>query len=321
MLDLVRRRYLWFAISILTIIPGLISILVFGMNLGVDFSGGARWEIHIPSISQTRDGLENEINDVFTDSGIEGARTQLSQGTTNNQQFVIAFVRSKLVQSDSAERKAVETGLISKFGADTRIETLQTVGETVRGRSIRNAVVAIFIASLAIMGYLWAAFRGTPNPLRYGVCAIIAMLHDVLVVIGMASILGWLIGLEVDALFMTAVLTVISFSVHDTIVVFDRVRENLRRSSDDYERVVNRSIVQTLTRSINTQFTSFFTLTALLLFGGESIRSFVLILLLGLISGTYSSIFNAAQLLVVWENREWRNWFGRGKDKAKPAAA
>ncbi|KPL88823.1 protein translocase subunit SecF [Herpetosiphon geysericola] len=321
MLDLVRRRYLWFAISILTIIPGLISILVFGMNLGVDFSGGARWEIHIPSISQTRDGLENEINDVFTNSGIEGARTQLSQGTTNNQQFVIAFVRSKLVQSDSAERKAVETGLISKFGADTRIETLQTVGETVRGRSIRNAIVAIFIASLAIMGYLWAAFRGTPNPLRYGVCAIIAMLHDVLVVIGMASILGWLIGLEVDALFMTAVLTVISFSVHDTIVVFDRVRENLRRSSDDYERVVNRSIVQTLTRSINTQFTSFFTLTALLLFGGESIRSFVLILLLGLISGTYSSIFNAAQLLVVWENREWRNWFGRGKDKAKPAAA
>ncbi len=321
MLDLVRRRYLWFAISILTIIPGLISILVFGMNLGVDFSGGARWEIHIPSISQTRDGLENEINDVFTASGIEGARTQLSQGTTNNQQFVIAFVRSKLVQSDSAERKAVETGLISKFGADTRIETLQTVGETVRGRSIRNAIVAIFIASLAIMGYLWAAFRGTPNPIRYGVCAIIAMLHDVLVVIGMASILGWLIGLEVDALFMTAVLTVISFSVHDTIVVFDRVRENLRRSSDDYERVVNRSIVQTLTRSINTQFTSFFTLTALLLFGGESIRSFVLILLLGLISGTYSSIFNAAQLLVVWENREWRNWFGRGKDKAKPAAA
>ena len=120
---------------------------------------------------------------------------------------------------------------------------------------------------------------------------------------------------------MTAVLTVISFSVHDTIVVFDRVRENLRRSSDDYERVVNRSIVQTLTRSINTQFTSFFTLTALLLFGGESIRSFVLVLLLGLISGTYSSIFNAAQLLVVWENREWRNWFGRGKDKVKPATA
>ncbi|MCA0352893.1 MAG: protein translocase subunit SecF [Chloroflexi bacterium] len=321
MLDLVRRRYLWFAISILTIIPGLISMLVFGLNLGVDFSGGARWEIHIPSISETRDGLENDVNAVFAESGIEGARTQLSQGSTNNQQFVIAFVRSKSVQSDSAERKAVETGLTSKFGADTRIETVQTVGETVRGRSIRNAIVAVFIASLAIMGYLWAAFRGTPNPIRYGVCAIIAMLHDVLVVIGLASILGWLIGLEVDALFMTAVLTVISFSVHDTIVVFDRVRENVRRSSDDYERVVNRSIVQTLTRSINTQFTSFFTLTALLLFGGESIRSFVLILLLGLISGTYSSIFNAAQLLVVWENREWRNWFGRGKDKVKPATA
>ena len=140
------------------------------------------------------------------------------------------------------------------------------------------------------------------------------MLHDVLLVLGVASILGFCIGLEVDALFLTALLTVISFSVHDTIVVFDRIRENLiaRRSGETFEDIVNHSIVQTLPRSINTQLTSLFTLTALLLFGGASIRNFVLILLIGLISGTYSSIFNAAQMLVVWENREWRRWFGRG---------
>jgi preprotein translocase subunit SecF len=139
------------------------------------------------------------------------------------------------------------------------------------------------------------------------------MLHDVLVVLGVAAILCYFFGLEVDALFLTALLTIISFSVHDTIVVFDRVRENLlsRRAGESFDEIVNHSIVQTLPRSINTQLTSMFTLTALLLFGGASIRNFVLILLIGLISGTYSSIFNAAQLLVVWENQEWRNWFGR----------
>ena len=147
--------------------------------------------------------------------------------------------------------------------------------------------------------------------------------HDVLVVLGVAAILGYFGHLEVDALFLTALLTIISFSVHDTIVVFDRIRENLiaRRSGETFENIVNHSIVQTLPRSINTQLTSMFTLTALLLFGGASVRNFVLILLIGLISGTFSSIFNAAQLLVVWENREWRNWFGRGNRPSEQATA
>jgi preprotein translocase subunit SecF len=158
------------------------------------------------------------------------------------------------------------------------------------------------------------AFSKAPNPFRYGVCAVLAMLHDVLVVLGMAAILGHFIGLEVDAYFLTALLTIISFSVHDTIVVFDRIRENLmhRRAGEAFDDIINHSIVQTLPRSINTQLTSIFTLTALLLFGGVTIRNLVLVLLIGLISGTYSSIFNAAQLLVVWEHREWRNWFRRG---------
>ena len=134
-----------------------------------------------------------------------------------------------------------------------------------------------------------------------------------LVVLGVAAILGYFFGLEVDALFLTALLTIISFSVHDTIVVFDRIRENLihKRASETFDDVVNHSIVQTMPRSLNTQLTSVFTLSALLLFGGPTIRNFVVILLIGLLSGTFSSIFNAAQLLVVWEHAEWRNWFGR----------
>ena len=143
-----------------------------------------------------------------------------------------------------------------------------------------------------------------------------AMLHDVLVVLSVAAILGYFIGLEVDAYFLTALLTIISFSVHDTIVVFDRIRENQlrRRAGESFEDVVNHSIVQTLPRSLNTQLTSMFTMLALLLFGGASIQNLVIIMLVGLLSGTYSSIFNAAQLLVVWENREWRTWFRRSAE-------
>ncbi len=169
-------------------------------------------------------------------------------------------------------------------------------------------------ASLAILAYLWYAFRkvpnygqgGIPQALRFGLCAVIAMLHDVLVVLGVFAILGHLFGIEIDALFITAMLTVVGFSVHDTIVVFDRVRENLaRRIFPSYAQVVNHSLLQTLARSINTSLTVIFTLTALLLFGGGSIRNFVLALLIGIISGTYSSIFNASLLLVVWESG-WR---------------
>jgi preprotein translocase subunit SecF len=320
MLDLVRRRYLWLGISVATIIPGLIALMIWGLNLGIDFAGGTRWEVHIPSQSQPAAGLEAQMSELFVRNGLESPVTQTTQGETGGKPFAIASVRTKAVASDSPEKAAIEADLAKTFGADTRLESFQSVGETVRGAAVQKAILAVFLASLAILVYLWMAFRGTPNPLRYGVCAIIAMLHDVLVVIGLAAILGKVIGLEVDGLFLTALLTVISFSIHDTIVVFDRIRENLRRSSDSFEKVVNLSVVQTLTRSINTQFTSFFTLTALLLFGGASIRSFVLILLLGLISGTYSSIFNASQLLVIWQNREWENWFGRG-NKNKPAAA
>ncbi len=315
---IVRRRYLWFAISLLLIVPGLISLLLFGLRTGIDFAGGSRWEIQFPGKAPSQLNTE-EMSAVFAEQGLENALVQFSDTTFNGQPSTLASVRTQSLTSPETQQPQILSALQQRYG-DVQFEQVQSVGATVSQESTRSAVLAVIGASVVILIYLAIAFRRAPHPIRYGVCAILAMLHDVLLVVGMASILGYLFGLEVDALFLTALLTIISFSVHDTIVVFDRVRENLlnRRSNESFEQVVNRSIVQTLPRSINTQLTSMFTLTALLLFGGASIRNFVIILLIGLISGTFSSIFNAAQLLVVWENREWERWFGRGE---RPAAA
>jgi preprotein translocase subunit SecF len=194
----------------------------------------------------------------------------------------------------------------------------RSVGPTVGQELVGRAFWAIMIASAAILLYLTVVFRRVPNAFRYGVCAIIALLHDVLVVVGIFAILGLLFDVEIDALFITALLTVIGFSVHDTIVVFDRTRENItKRRFERFEDVVNYSLVQTLARSINTSITVLLTLFALYLFGGGSIHNFVLALLIGILSGTFSSIFTASMLLVVWEKREWRRFFGGSQPPAE----
>jgi preprotein translocase subunit SecF len=157
-------------------------------------------------------------------------------------------------------------------------------------------------------------FRHLPHPVRYGICTIFALIHDVLLMLGVASIAGALLGWEIDALFLTALLTIIGFSVHDSVVVFDRIRENAgRMRGAPYESVVNHSIIQTLDRSINTQLTAIFTLVAIFVFSDGQLQRFLFWLIIGIISGTYSSIFIAAPLLVVWEHREWQRWFGRRK--------
>ncbi|GIV89095.1 MAG: protein-export membrane protein SecF [Chloroflexus sp.] len=330
---LVRRRYWWFAFSLLVILPGLYMLFLhplittgrftIGLKPSIDFAGGALWELRFPDT--TPETLTtDQIAQAFATAGFENAQVQLSPTVINGQTVAAALVRTRpLSESDpNREIEAVTNALTATFGTVSR-ERLESVGPTVSTESTRSAVIAVLGASLVILLYLTWAFRKAPHPVRYGVCALISMLHDVLVVLGIAAILGATIGLEVDALFLTALLTTLSFSVHDTIVVFDRIRENLlnRHPAETFDDIVNHSLVQTLPRSINTQLTTFFTLTALLLFGGDTIRNFVLMLLIGLISGTYSSIFNAAQLLVVWEHREWRNWFGRGRrDEAAQAA-
>ncbi len=210
----------------------------------------------------------------------------------------------------------IESSLLAQYGVLYQSQ-LQSVGPAIASSTTFLAIAAVIVASLFILAYIAYAFRNVGSwskSFRYGVCALFALLHDVLVVLGVWAILGHIFPsvFKVDTLFVTAVLTVIGFSVHDTIVVFDRIRENTqRRSSETFVDIVNASLLQTMARSLNTSLTVLVTLTALTLFGGDSIRPFTLALLVGIFSGTYSSIFNASMLLVVWETGEWRTWFGR----------
>jgi preprotein translocase subunit SecF len=319
MLDLVSKRYVWFAISLLTIVPGLIFLLMpgGGLRAGIDFSGGTVWEYTIPAEQTVNAG---DIRAIYQQQGAADADVRVNPPEDGQ---ILVDVRTTTIGAEDPLKQQIEQAVLAAY-PNAALSRFESVGETVSRESTLQAVVAVLAASLVILAYLTFAFRKAPHPVRYGACAIIAMLHDVLLVLGMAAILGYFIGLEVDALFLTALLTVISFSVHDTIVVFDRVRENMlhRRTGQRFEEIVNLAVVQTLTRSINTQLTTLLTLLALLLFGGASIRDFVLILTIGLLSGTYSSIFNAAQLLVVWENgwsQDWRRVFGRDRSPEQVA--
>ena len=299
MLDLVGKRYLWFLLSLIIILPGMGSLVVNGLQLGIDFTGGTLWEIQVEEGTSSTD-----IQRVLEAQGFTGARVQES----DEYQMLI---RMDELQQGSPEKAVLDSALEAEIGPYTELQ-LQSVGPTL-GTEIRNrAGIAIVLASVGVLLYIAYAFRKTQNSFLYGSCAIIAMLHDIALVVGVFSILGWIAQVEVDALFVTAILTLIGFSVHDTIVVFDRVRENLvLRAGDKYEDIVNYSVVQTIPRSINTTITTLFTLLALYLFGGATIQFFILALIIGIVAGTYSSIFNAAQILVVWENQEVQDFFRR----------
>jgi preprotein translocase subunit SecF len=298
MLNIVGRRYWYFAISLIVIIPGIIALALWGLPLAIDFTGGSLLEVRFESGSPPAPA---EIVTLYEEVGVGDPLVQ-SAGETD----IVA--RSKSL--DEAAKGEILAEMESRFGGPLTVLRFESVGPAVGTEVAQRAAGAVGLAALGIMAYITYAFRGVSHALRYGLAAIMAMLHDVAVVIGIEAILGHFLGWEVDALFLTALLTVIGFSVHDTIVVFDRIRENQRIYRRlDFETLVNHSIVQTLDRSINTQLTVMLTLLALLLFGGVTTRHFVAILLIGVFSGTYSSIFNAAPILVVWENREWRWWF------------
>lgn len=215
---------------------------------------------------------------------------------------------------DATGKTELEAALKSALG-QVGLFDFYTVSPIVAGETVRYAFYAVAAAAVGILLYITLAFRKVPKPLRFGTCAVVSLMHDVVVVVGLFSIMGKLWGLEVNAMFITGVLTVIGYSVHDKIVVFDRIRENIKKAlAPDFETTVNNSIMETLSRSINTSLTIVFTLLALLLFGGVTIRSFILILLMGIIIGTYSSIFIASQLLVIWEKGVMR------RAPARPAA-
>jgi preprotein translocase subunit SecF len=300
MIDIVKRRYLYFAISLLVIVPGMIALLVWGLPLAIDFKGGSLLDIRFDSGTVPQ---PSQVSAIYTENGFSDSIVQ-----TSGQNGLI--IRS--LDMTDAQRDQLVSAIETKFGTTITVNRFESVGPSVGQEVAKRAAEAVGLAALGILVYITLAFRGVSNAYRYGVAAIIAMLHDVAVVLGVEAILAHFLHWEVDSLFLTALLTVIGFSVHDTIVVFDRIRENSNVYRKlPYETVVNHSIVQTLVRSINTQLTVMLTLLSLALFGGVTIRHFVLILLVGVFSGTYSSIFNASPILVVWENQEWKYWFRR----------
>lgn len=313
---LAGKRHLWFAISGALLVPCVLALALWGLPFGIDFTGGSVWEIRYEQPVDTE-----AITQVLVDNGRAEASVQRVGDASDNRYLI----RLKELAEGSVEKQQLTQQLSTLGQLDPASESLATVGASV-GESIRNrAALAVVAASVGILLYIAWAFRNTQNPLLYGICAIVAMLHDAILVIGVFAILGHFADVEVDALFITALLTVIGFSVHDTIVVFDRIRENLRlHPEDSFIAVVNYSIAQTIVRSLNTSLTVVITLLALYIFGGSTTSEFVLALLIGIVAGTYSSIFNASQLLVAWELGEIQRAFGffqrrRVRDSSGPA--
>lgn len=305
-MNILGKRYLFFLISLLVIIPGMI-LTGFGLPLGIDFTGGSLLELKFASGNLPQPA---DVVTLLNDLGVQDIQVQpTDQGTM---QVRFSFVEDL----GEGTRNQIISGeaFSQRFNDEVTVLRFDTVGPTIGKEVAGRAALAVGIAAAVVVVYIAFAFRGLSHSLRYGICAILAMIHDVAIVISLGAIGGRFFGWQVDALFLTALLTVIGFSVQDKIVVFDRIRENsnvYRRLP--FEKLVNHSIVQTLQRSINTQLmTVEFMLLALALFGGVTLREFAVILLVGLFTGTYSSIFIAASVLVVWENKEWKNWFRRG---------
>jgi preprotein translocase subunit SecF len=332
MYDIVGKRNWYFAFSALVTIPGLIFILLGGLKPSVDFTGGTVWQVRFadrPSATEVRAALveldhpEAEVRTL--DDGFLEIRTEpigLLPPQTPIPSISLAPSASAQASPTSSpsptpagspgasaspgavptpqntEFDDLKTALEERFGV-AETPSVTTVGPLIGAELIRTSVILIAVGELFILGYLWIRFG-----FRFGTAAIVALLHDVIVVVGIFAMLGYFFGVEFDALFVTALLTIIGFSVHDTIVVFDRIRENrIRHAGEPFGAIVNHSILQTLARSINTSLTVVVTLAALLLLGPVTIRTFTLALLIGVVSGTYSSIFNASQLLVAWY--EW----------------
>jgi len=304
MIDFVKHKNVFFIISALVLVPGLISLAVKGLRLGIDFTGGTLIEFSSPKFdSNSKEKLAEEIRS----QKIEVSSIQQS----GNNSFI---VRTKEINQQT--NKKLQEDLNKKYEKVTE-ERFETVGPTIGKELTRNALLALVVVSSFIVVFIAWSFRSVPKPAsswRFGLTAIAALLHDALLVVGVFSILGWTLNVEIDSLFVTALLTVIGFSVHDTIVVYDRIRENLiKAKATTFSDTVNLSIWETLARSINTSATVIIVLSALLLFGGESVRWFVAALLIGIVSGTYSSIFNAAQLLALWQEKTEKKNVQRNK--------
>ena len=297
--DIVRNRNVFFAGSLAIIIPGILAILIWGFNLGIDFRGGNRIDVNLAHTAS-----QAQVSDVV--QGVAGDLRPVVLAEQNNH-FAISTLPAGL---DRVQQ--IDSALSQRFGIAVKNGQpdvqVQQVGPTIASSLVQSAIILILVSAALIALYLAFAFRRQRaiSPWQFSACTFLKLLHDVFVLAGIWAILGHFSDLgQVDSLFVTALLTSVAFSIHDTIVVFDRVRENLRSGPRlTFDQVINLSTVQTMTRSLNTSLTVVFVLLALVIFGGVTIRGFVLALLIGIATGTYSSIFNASTLLVAWE--KWR---------------
>jgi preprotein translocase SecF subunit len=306
MFNIVEKRRWYFIFSAvlitLSIAAMVISTIKFRqpMRLGIDFTGGSIFVLRFE-----QPVTEADLRAVFSDYG--GAILQ-PLGTPEQHTWQVRM-RQVTASEVGSLLTAVETNL-GKIDQDAL--TFDAVEPAVGGEVTRAAGLAILVAALIIVAFMWFSFRRVPNAFRYGVCTIVGMAHNLIVAFGFYALMGLIAGWEVDALFLTAILTVIGFSVQDVIVVFDRIRENIpRHKTEPYEKVVNRSILETLHRSLATQLNAMFVMIAIILFGGMTIKPFIATMLVGMLSETYSSIFVAVPLLVVWEKAAARRAVAR----------
>jgi preprotein translocase subunit SecF len=292
MIDFVGKKHWFFLISAILIIAGIISLAVFGLKWGVDFSSGTAITLQFEEKVELA-----QLRQQLADLGYDSATIQ----PAGEEEFFI-----RLPEISSNEYTQLKVGLEAGLATNITDSSLYTVSRLLSATTVRNTIIAVIIASIGILLYISWAFRKMPKPIRWGICAVLALLHDLIIVIGLFSILGWATGLEVDALFITGVLAVIGVSVNNIVVVFDRIRENLKRGvSGDFEVVANCGIMESVGRSLNTSLATLFVIIALYLLGGPTIRNLVLALLVGITTGIYSSLCIAGQLLVVWEKGEW----------------
>lgn len=319
MLDFAGKRWWYILVSAILFAIAAGALILWRLQPGIEFTSGSSFTLEFTEKTVTQNDLRARMKEL----GHDEARIQGQSGSSCSQCYV---VRTRELQNapnlgdaagpvPSGEIDQIEAGLRERFGALNR-KDFSTVSSTVSSEIARNATLAVLAACVAILIYISVVFRQVPNPWRYGVAAIVAVMHDAVLVLGLFAILGQFYGTEVDTAFITALLTVIGFSVHDTIVVFDRIRETV--TNDPYipfEEAVNASMTETLARSINTSFVVVLTVVAMLLIGGVTIRNFLIVLLVGIICGTYSSIGIASQILVAWEKNDVGKFINRMRGK------
>ena len=316
MFNIVGKRGWYFVISALVIIPGLLSMIAppgwaaggSGLKPGIDFSSGS-----VLTIAFVDPADANAVRELLSTVGHPQA---LVQSVDDRSILIRTRVLEEAASGGLSERQRIEDALEAQFGS-IDASGVDTVSPIIAQETVRNTFLALLVASVFILIYIWYAFRRVPRAYRYGVAAVVTLIHDTVIVLGVFSILGRVLDMEVNAMFIVGILTVAGYSVNDTIVVFDRIRENSIRVPDrSLEDTVNLSIIESVGRSVNTSFTTLLVLMAMLLIGGDSIRELLLVVAIGVVVGTYSSIFVAAQFLVIWERREFGRIFTLGRREA-----